>query len=76
MHKEAMRKKGLGLGAACPEGRDTRARRTDPIEQFSNQQLDLSHSQAFPDQIIIDLKPEQATGIACRLGLDHDSPEH
>jgi hypothetical protein len=53
----------------------TRATRTDTIGHLSKQQFDLTHPQAFADQMTIDL-PKQAAGIACRLGLDHDSLEH
>jgi hypothetical protein len=41
----------------------TRGTRVAPIEHFSKQQLDLSHGQAFADQMTIDLKPKQAAGI-------------
>jgi hypothetical protein len=37
--------------------------------------LDLTHPQAFTDQMTVDLEPKQATGTARRLGLDHYSLE-
>jgi hypothetical protein len=84
--REAINRLGVALAPVRPTaawasrlGRRpsrTRAPRDDPIEHFSKQQLDLSHRQAFADQMTIDLKPKQAAGITWRLGLDHDSLEH
>jgi hypothetical protein len=50
--------------ASLPGRRRSRTLATRaPIEHFSKQQLGLTHSQAFADQMTIDLKPKQAAGI-------------